>query len=115
MITLHIEDTSIRLMLVHGRQIIKAASLPLEPGLVENGVILDKAMASQLIRELLVSQGISDKQTVTSISGIHAVYRTVTLPHLPKNMVDKAARHELARAMPVPLPELYTPGPPIAI
>lgn len=108
MITLHIEDTYIRLMQVDGKQVVNVASLPLEPGLVENGVVIDDATVSQHIRELMVSQGIADKQVVTGISGIHSIYRTVSLPHLNKNMVDEAARRELARVMPVPLAELYT-------
>lgn len=108
MITLHIEDTHIRLMQVEGKQVMKVASLPLEPGLVENGEVIDRATVSQLISQLMASQGISDKQVVTSISGIHSIYRTVSFPHLTRNMVAEAAQRELARAMPVPLAQLYT-------
>jgi type IV pilus assembly protein PilM len=108
MITLHIEDTQIRLMLVDGKQVEKVASLPLEPGLVENGVVIDKAMVSEHIKELLVSQDISDRKVITSISGIHSIYRIASFPHLNKGVVAEAARREFERAMPVPLNELYT-------
>ncbi len=43
MVTLDIEDTSIRIMTVAGRRVQTAASLPLEPGLVHDGVIMDPA------------------------------------------------------------------------
>lgn len=95
-------------MLIDGRQVEKVAILSLEPGLVENGLIKDKAIVSGHIRELLSSQGISDRQAVTGISGIHSIYRTVSLPHLTKGVVAEAARREFERVAPMPLAELYT-------
>ena len=108
MITLHIEDTCIRLMLVDGNQVVKVASQPLEPGLVENGEVIDRTTVSQLIRELMVSQNISDKHVITGLTGLHSMYSTVSLPHLTKKMVPEAARREMDRVMAVPLAELYT-------
>jgi type IV pilus assembly protein PilM len=108
MITLDIEDTSIRIMSVAGRQVQTAASLPLEPGLVHDGVIIDPATVGRRIGELMAAQGITERKAVVSISGIHSIYRVVNIPKLPKNLMDEAAKREMERLMPVPLNELYT-------
>jgi type IV pilus assembly protein PilM len=108
MVTLDIEDNSIKMMVVKGRQVETAASLPLEPGLVHDGVIADPATVGRRIEELMAAQGISDKKVVVSISGIHSIYRVVNIPKLPTKLLDEAARREMERLMPVPLNELYT-------
>jgi hypothetical protein len=108
MLTLDIEDTSIKMMVVKGRRVETAMSLPLGPGLVHDGVVTDTATVSRHISELLSAQGIKEKKVLVSISGIHSIYRTVNIPKLPKNLLDEAAMREAERAMPVPLNELYT-------
>ncbi len=95
-------------MAVRGRRVETAVSLPLEPGLVHDGVVTDTATVSRRIAELMSAQGINEKKVVVSISGIHSIYRTVNIPKLPKNLLDEAARREAERVMPVPLNELYT-------
>ncbi len=108
MITLDIEDTSIKIMEISGRRVQNAASLPLEPGLVRDGVIIDPLTVGRRVGELMTAQGITDKKAVVSISGIHAIYRVQNVPKLPAKMLDEAAKREMERLMPVPLNELYT-------
>jgi len=108
MITLDIEDTCIRMTVVKGRRVEKAASLPLEPGMVEDGVVVDKVTVSQRIKELLTAHGVTEKQVIASISGIHSIYRVASIPRLPGRMLAEAAKREMDRVMPVPLSELYT-------
>ena len=108
MVTLDIEDASIKLLVVRGRQVETAARLPMEPGLVHDGVILDPVTVGRHISELMAAHGIVEKRVLVSLSGIHAMYRTVPVPKLPKNLMDEAAMREMERVMPVPLNELYT-------
>lgn len=108
MVTLDIEDSSIRLMVVEGKQVKAAASLPLEPGLVRDGVIVDTATVGRKISELMSSLNVTEKNVVVAISGIHSIYRVISLPRLPSKLLDEAARREMERLMPVPLSELYT-------
>ena len=107
MVTLDIEDSCIRIIVVEGKQVEKAASLPLEPGLVEDGIIVDKATVSQLIKELMAAHDITEKQVVASISGIHSIYRVFSLPRLSKGMLAEAVKREMPRVLPVPPNELY--------
>ena len=108
MITLDIEDNSIKIMAVTGKRVERTASLPLEPGLVHDGVIMDPSTVGRRISELIAAEGISEKKVVVSISGIHSIYRVVNIPKLPKNLMEEAAKREMERLMPVPLNELYT-------
>jgi len=108
MLTLDIEDTCITMMVVKGNRVQKAAKLPLEPGLIEDGVVIDKAAVSQQIKELMASYRVTEKQVIASISGLHSLYRVSSIPRLPGKMVEEAAKREMDRVMPVPLNELYT-------
>ena len=51
MVTLDIEDSCIRMMVVKGRQVELVASTDLESGCVEDGVIVDEARVSKQIRK----------------------------------------------------------------
>ena len=97
MITLDIQDTCLRMVVVRGRRVEKAAAVTLEPGLVENGVIKDKGAVGSAIKMLMSEQSVAEKEVVASISGIHSIYRTVTLPRLPRKMLDEAAQREMER------------------
>jgi len=108
MVTLDIEDASVKIMTVKGRRMETAATLPLEPGLVHDGVIIDPAIVGRRISELMAAHGIAERKVVVSISGIHSIYHVVNLPLLPKAMLGEAAKREMERLMAMPLTELYT-------
>ena len=108
MVTLDIDDSCIRVMVCSGKRVEVAASLPLEPGLVEDGVVVNKVTVAQRLSELMAINGVTEKQVVVSVSGVHSLYRVATLPQLPKGMLAEAVRREMERVMPVPLSELYT-------
>ena len=50
--TLFIRDTVINLLVMKGRQVEKWASLPLEPGLVSQGLIVDEARVADEVKQL---------------------------------------------------------------
>jgi type IV pilus assembly protein PilM len=108
MITLNIEQTEIKIMQVTGKRIDLAVRHTLEPGMVEDGVIMDKTGMGQLIKQLMSENGIKEKRVVAGISGIHSIYRVVKLPKLPSRLQAEAANREMGRVMPVPLNEVYT-------
>jgi type IV pilus assembly protein PilM len=108
MVTLDIEDTGLRLMVVNGKKVKLAVSLPLEPGLVKDGLITNKEAVAQRIKGLLSAHSVTERQVVVGVSGIHSLYRIARLPKLSASMVADAAKHEMERMMPVPLDEIYT-------
>jgi len=108
MVTLDIEDTCIKMTVVKGKSVEMAATLPLEPGLVEDGVVTDTVTVGQRIRELMAEHAVEENRVVAAVSGVHSIYRVASLPKLPKAMLGEAARHEMERVTPVPMAELHT-------
>ena len=106
-ITLYIDDTSVRVLALHGRRIKKWAELPLEPGLVQNGVVLKEAEVAARVRQLMRSLRLKARKIIVGISGLHCLSRPITLPHLPGDMLDEAVKRETKSALPVPLEQLY--------
>ena len=106
-VNLYIDDTSIRLLLAQGKRIKKWADLPLEPGLVKNGVVHKEATVAAKIKQLFQVRKINTKKVNIGVSGLNSFSRPLTLPQLPKVMLDEAVRREAKRVLPVPPEKLY--------
>ena len=107
MITLNIEDTSIKVMVINRGRIKTAVMSNLEPGLVEDGLIVNKAAVSQQIKDIWSTYSITEKKVVACVSGLHSIYRWVKIPKLPKPLIAEAAKRELLRVLPVSIDEIY--------
>ncbi len=105
--TLFIRDDVINLLVVEGKQIKKWASLPLESGLVKQGLVLDEAQVAAKLKELFKLEKVDTARVIIGLSGHDSLYRLITLPELPEAVVDEAIKHEARRALPVPLDEVY--------
>ena len=106
-VTLYIDDTSIRLLVANGKRVEKWAHLPLEPGLVSDGVIVDEEKVAAKIKELLKAQRVNTKKVAAALSGLNCLTRPITLPQLPKELLAEAVTREAERILPVPLMQLY--------
>jgi len=107
-VTLYVDDTSLRLLVVSGKKVEKWAYLPLEPDLVTDGAILSEAEVAAKIEVLLKAQGVSTRKVIAGLSGLHCLVRLVTLPKLPKALLAEAIQREAERIMPLPPEQLYT-------
>jgi len=106
-VTLYIDDTSIRLLVAHGKCIKKWADVPLEPGLVKNAVVVEEAEVAAKIKQLFKAQKVKAKKVILGLSGLHCLSRPIILPQLPKVMLAEAVRREAKRVLPMPLEQLY--------
>ena len=106
-VTVFIRDTSINLLEMRDMRVQKWASLPLEPGLVSQGVVEDEDQVAARIKELFNLEKISDRKVIAGMSGLNSLYRLITLPELPEAIRDEAVRREAERVMPVSLDEVY--------
>ncbi|MFW6105448.1 MAG: pilus assembly protein PilM [Chloroflexota bacterium] len=105
--TLYIRDTAINLLVMKGRQVEKWASLPLEPGLVSQGLIVDEARVAEEVKQLFKREKVSTDKVITASSGHDSLYRIITLPELPEAILPEAVRREAKRVIPTPLEEVY--------
>ncbi len=115
-VTLYIDDTSLRLLVTQGKRIRKWADLPLAPGLVKSAVVVKEAEVTAKVKQLLKAQKVKAKKIVVGLSGLHCLSRPIILPQLPKAMLAEAVMREAKRVLPVPLEQLYiswqtTPAP----
>jgi type IV pilus assembly protein PilM len=105
--SLFITDTSINLLVMKGKQVDKWASLPLEPGLVSQGLINEQDKVAELVKMLFKQEKVSMDKVVTGVSGLDSLYRIVTLPDLPEAILPEAVKREAERTMPTSLDESY--------
>ncbi|MFC2071713.1 PilN domain-containing protein [Chloroflexota bacterium] len=106
-VTLYIDDSSLRLMITDGKRIQEWADLSLEPGLIQNTAVIKEAEVVAKIKQLFENRKVKDKKIMVGMSGFHCLTRPITLPQLPEAMLDEAVRREAARVLPVPLEQLY--------
>jgi type IV pilus assembly protein PilM len=105
--TLYISDTGIRMMVTRGKRITKLAYMPLEVNLSDISNEVKEADLVNKIKLLFKSNRITARKIILGISGLHCLTRPVSLPELPKAMVDEAITREAKRVLPVPLEQLY--------
>jgi type IV pilus assembly protein PilM len=106
-VTVFIEDDAIRLLVAKGRRVDRWAKMPLEPGLVSDGLILDEAQVAGKIRELFKLQKVGARTVVAGLSGFNSVYRLLSLPELPPEILPEAVGQEASRVVPVPIDQVY--------
>jgi type IV pilus assembly protein PilM len=126
-VTVYIDDSAIRLLIAKGRTIQSWGDMPLERGLVKDGVILDQDAVAKKLQGLWqiagkrkryyitttsgermqVSEVVKPGKVIAGISGINCLHRLLTLPELPKDLLSEAVKREASRVLGVPLAELY--------
>jgi len=106
-VTLYIDDTGIRLLVTQGKRIKKWATLPLEPGLINNAIVTRQEETASLLKQFLKEQKESARKVAVGISGLTCLTRPLTLPQLPKEMREEAIKREAKRLLPIPPEQLY--------
>ena len=106
-VTLYIDDSSLRLLVAKGKKVEKWADMALEPGLVKDGVISDEAEVAAKIKELLKGLEVRTKKVVAGLTGLRCLTPLISLPQLPKALLAEAIRQETETIMPVPLEQFY--------
>ena len=105
--TLFIRDTSINLLVMKGEKVEKWASLPLDQGLVSQGLIVDEARVADMVKQIFNETGAQASKVITALSGHDSLYRIITIPELPDAVLPEAIKREAKRTIPTPLEEVY--------
>ena len=106
-VTLYVDDTNIRLMVTSGKQIKRWAELPLDLGLARVNAGIKEAEVIARVKQLFKSQKVHAKKVIVGLSGLHCLTRPITLPQLPRAMLEEAVLREARRVLPVPVEQLY--------
>ncbi len=105
--TLYISDINVSLMVTRGKRITKLADMPLDTNLTEIDTPEKEARFVEKIKYIFKSNRISTRKVILGISGMHCMTRPISLPELPKAMLDEAVTREARRMLPVPIEQLY--------
>jgi len=106
-ITVFVRDDAVNLLEVEGRLVKKWASLPLEPGLVSQGLVLDETRVAEELDKLFKLTKIGVRRVVAGLGGLNSLYRLISLPELPDAILPEAVKQEAKRVVPVSLDEVY--------
>jgi type IV pilus assembly protein PilM len=106
-VTLSISTGSIRILTVKGRQVNKWESLPLNSGLVRDGLILQPQAVGETIDTLFKSIKAPGEKVITSLTGLSFTYRFLNLPRMKPALLEEAVQRAARKEISVPLEELY--------
>jgi len=104
--SIFIDDSMVTILTASGKHVQKWGNIPLEPGMVRDGAIIDMDGVAGKVKELCSTEHAGGK-VIAGVSGINCLYRIITLPNLPANMLTEAVNREAARVLGVPLEQLY--------
>ena len=91
MLTLEINSTGISIIEVNRGRVIRWAKQSLEPGVIEEEVVVDYQAVGEVIKQLISSTGVKNKDIVVSVNGLYSLSRVVLIPVPPGEMVTHEA------------------------
>ena len=106
-ISVYIDDAAVHVMVSRGREPQKWSSLPLQPGLVKDGLVTDQAVVAAKLKELWQSSKLGQKKVAVAVSGLNCLYQLLTLPELPENLISEAISREASQSLGITLEEVY--------
>lgn len=114
-VTINIEASSIRGLILNGKNIELWDSIPLEPGIVRDGIVLEQETLGQRIDSLFNRMNAPRDKTIISLTGLHSTFRILSLPRVKLEQMDGAVRRAARKEMPLPIDELYLSWQPLGI
>jgi len=111
--TIHISSTSIKLMTIKGNSVFKWDVLPLEPGLVRDGRIVDPPRVGEVIDNLFRSASVPKNNVIITVSGLPYTYRLMDFPKMNPKLIQEAINNNLSSEFTVPVENLYVSWAPI--
>jgi hypothetical protein len=106
-VSIYIDDSTISVLVSRGREPQKWSIVPLEAGLVKEGVVQDQSTVAAKLKEIWRSLGIVRRRVTFGISGINCLYQLLLLPDLPENLRGEAISREASHSLGIPLEGVY--------
>jgi type IV pilus assembly protein PilM len=106
-VSIYIDDSFLRVMVTHGKRIVRIAEMPMETGLVAIDSPAKETDLARKVQQFLKFNKVGGGKIILGISGLRCLTRPLSLPELPKAMIGEAVIREAKRVLPVPLEQLY--------
>src|SRR3972149_5494821 len=98
-VSLYVRDAGIDLTVLNGKGVEKWARTPLDAGLVTQGLVRDEALVAAKIAEMFNAEGINPGRVVAGLGESNSLYRMISLPEIPPDMLDSAVKREAKKAL----------------
>jgi len=108
-LTLNIDRSEIRYLIIHRKKIIGWGSEPLDRGLIENGLIVDIPQVAARIESLIRKENLSKPRVISTVARMRCLPRLLQIPSINRKLLEEAIHFESERQMPLPLEDLYLP------
>lgn len=105
--SLSISSTDLRLLVAEGRRIKRWGSAPLQPGLVRDGQIMDRAAVAGEMSALFDALKAPKRGVIVGMAGLPFSYRVINLPKMKDDLLEEAIVRTAKKEIPVPLEQLY--------
>ncbi len=106
-VALNIGASDIRLLSMKGREVGKWGNMPLAPGLVKDGLVVQPKAVAEVINALFKSVGVTKERVITGLTGLPFTYRILSLPRMKPASLHEAIQRAAKREMQLPLDDLY--------
>ncbi len=106
-VSIFVDDSSISVLVTKGRQPVKWTAVPLEPGLVKEGVVQDQPAVAEKIKEAWQTSKIVRRRVAVGVSGLNCLYQMMLLPELAEGLRAEAISREAAQSLGIPLEGVY--------
>ena len=106
-VTLEINSGAIKLLTASNGEVVRWQSLPLGPGLIKNGLIVEPKAVGARINALFESLHVPKKQVIVGLTCLSLVYRIISLPRMKPEVLEEAVQLAVKQEIPLPLEELY--------
>ncbi|MFC1899358.1 pilus assembly protein PilM [Chloroflexota bacterium] len=108
LVTLGLDTSSVSLVEIIEGRVLKWASLALDPGMFEDGVITDPDALSTVLRQFIDSSRIRAKDIIININGLYSLSRIVSIPNTPGGTITtESVMAAAADVLPLPPEEFY--------
>jgi Tfp pilus assembly PilM family ATPase/Tfp pilus assembly protein PilN len=109
------DSSSIRLLEVEGRRVVRWGSAAVEPGMVNDGVVAEPEALGIVLRGLMRATGIRPAPVVASVAGVNSLTRILSLPVLTGSAAAEAVLAAAREALFVPLEGLHVSWRPLSV
>ncbi|HEY76331.1 MAG TPA: pilus assembly protein PilM [Thermoflexia bacterium] len=106
-LTLILESTEIRALVVQGQRIRRWERALLPEGAVRQGQIVQPKAFGEIVAELVDAVKGPRRRAVVGLSSQRSLVRILDLPPVPTRLLDETVRREARRELPLPLEGLY--------
>ena len=106
LLTFDFEGSGIRFLLVRGGRVVRWEALSVPPEQMSQGVVHDPAAVGGALRELLERNDVRKGRVVTSVTGLRAISRLMTLPPIKERLLEDALRHKIRQDTSLPLDDM---------